>query len=771
MSKFNAKAEKVLLMAVSYAEDFGHTYIGSEHLLLALSSDAESTSERLLSKYGVTATRVKRLLSDYSGRGEKSRLSVNDITPKAKRILEQAYASSKKYSDGTVDTEHLLLALIEEKETVAFKIIKSLGCDTVALKDEIVTDIKSKIGRSGDEGLKNLKLYGKNLVRLAEEDKFDPVLERDKETERLIRILTRKNKNNPCLIGEAGVGKTAIVEGLAKRIAEGRIPESLRGKIIYSLDLTGMVAGAKYRGDFEERIKGILAEVTKNGNIILFIDELHTIVGAGAAEGAIDASNILKPQLSRGEIQIIGSTTLKEYRKFIERDSALERRFQPITVDEPDVETSKKMLFGVRKRYEMHHGVRITDGAVSDAVILSAKYIQDRFLPDKAIDVLDEACALANSKMRYNIQYSARKEWQNFDLNNSASAKNRICDIKITSELEEYFEHRSDDEAIVTENEVKEVVSEICKIPVEHIKNQTNLKAVADHINENFIGDTEIVQKIISTLKRNTLLDDEERLTQGSFLFYGDVGIGKAYLASLLAEGYYSSKDSLLRLDLSEYSERQSISRLIGSPPGYEGHEEGGILTERIRRRPYTLVLFDKIENAAIEVRHIISQILDDGFLTDSSGRYISFKNCIIVVTFSSKISSEIGFDSKHDADGDGIGKVLGRGWLERFDAVVQLRKPNFLETHKLVKRLTDVLASSLKKYSVTLSCDDAAICALCEYYHSKRLSARNVIHSFKCDIELHALDLISQECVNGIVELSFKNGEPIISLYTPETL
>ena len=741
MNKFNDKAEKTLLTAFNRAQEMGHAYVGSEHILLALLSDCEAVASGLLDKYSVTKATVYRLVQDYSGKGERSRLGIGDITPKARRIIEGAYSFARKYSGGIIGTEHLLLSLTDERETVAYKILKNVGCDIPAMRDEIVSDLKAKTS-SRDDGLKTLKAYGKNLVKLAEEGRFDPVVERDAETERLIRILTRKTKNNPCLIGEAGVGKTAIVEGLAMRIAQGQVPPSLRGKKIFSIDLTGMVAGAKYRGDFEERIKSILNEVVKNGNIILFIDEVHTIVGAGAAEGAIDASNILKPQLSRGEIQIIGATTIKEYKKYIERDAALERRFQPISVDEPSVSASIKMLEGVRPRYEEHHGVKISDEAIKDAVSLSTRFICDRFLPDKAIDIIDEACALVNSKSQVDSLNSYINSEQKLDIGDKGQIEGRLSEMLIEDELRITFGNSSCEIPVVSTEDVRRVIGEICKIPFEHITMQTNYDELKTRICRSFFGGEDAIDSIIKTLKRNASFNEGERPTLASFLAVGEDGCGRNYLFELLAKEYFGREDVLHRVDLSEYSEKQSLNRLIGSPPGFEGHEDGGILTEWIRRHPYSLVVFDGVERACVEVRAIISQIIETGRLTDTLGRHISFRNSIVAVITAQSPRASIGFTGvgqTKSANGSLYESYLSR----RFDAILTLRRPDDREIRHLVGKLVNRLADSLSTHEAQISVNDADLDAISSTLACKRIGIGEIIRNFNTEIRPEVLSRI----------------------------
>lgn len=735
MSKFNDRAEKVLVRAVALAEEFGHTYIGTEHLLLALSEDENSISGELLSKRGISFDLLKKQITDYSGVGAPCRLLTEDITPKAKRLLEASFLNAKRFSDGIVTTEHILLSLLEDKDSVAYKILKSVKCDILSIKDEIAVDLKNKKGIKEDDGTKALNQYGKNMVKLALEDRFDPVIGRDRETERLIRILTRKNKNNPCLIGEAGVGKTAIVEGLAKRIADGNVPDYLKNKIIYSIDLTHMVAGAKYRGDFEERIKNVLNEVVKNSNIILFIDEIHTIVGAGAAEGAIDASNILKPQLSRGEIQIIGSTTFKEYRRYIEKDPALERRFQSVIVEEPSHGATVEMLMGLKGRYEEHHGVSITDEAVLATVTLSERYINDRFLPDKAIDVLDEACAYKSFK-------KARKDCKTSFISRqkciSASDKSVdeiLMDIKLHNELGAEVSQIRD---TVTERDVELVIADICRIPVEQVRSSTDFNALKLGLLKDNVGQEAVVASVVSVLKRQELFGGNSTRPKGVFFASSKKKAELDSLLSSLALNYFGKESAIYRVDLNEYTERHSVSRLIGAPPGYEGYDEGGTLTERVRRFPYSLICFDEIDNACVEVRNIISRIVTTGRLNDSHSNEVSFNNSIIVITSKNESGKIIGFNnSKNEAKS-------ASGMMRGIDAVLHFEAPSqsYIQSTAILRLKS--FSENLQKIGVGLNINDDAYSFLFDYL---KLNASSVT-----EIE----DKINELIVNPVIELIY---------------
>ena len=706
--RFTEKAEKALSRSVKTAEKLGHTYIGSEHILLSLAEDETSCAALILKKNGLNKDSITAIIKDYSGTGVKSNLSSKDLTPRARKILEASYNNAAQYSDGTIGTEHILLSLIEEKDSVAIKLLKNAKADLSQIKNDIYTLLKARekiIPKNKSVISPLLKQYGKNLCELAKEDRFDPVIGRDAETDRLIRVLSRKNKNNPCLIGEAGVGKTAIVEGLAQKIVTENVPPSLIGKTIISIDLTSMVAGAKYRGDFEERIKSILNEVAKQKDVILFIDEIHTIVGAGAAEGAIDASNILKPQLARGDIQIIGATTYEEYSKYIEKDAALERRFQPIRINEPDESETIKMLEALKVRYENHHGVRIDDEAIKECVRLSMKYINDRFLPDKAIDLLDEACALAINKL--NKIKSSNNISEQF-LNNSNNIDASFSDIQKIFSAEYPSENPFSDNnplPLVDVSAVKEVVSEACAIPYSMVQNSVKYEELENELNAKIFGQSDAVFKLVCAIKRSDLGFMGEDRPRGMFLFLGESGVGKTALAIELCKSLFYNSSNLLRFDMSEYSEKHSISKLIGSPPGYVGHDEGGSLTEAIRRRPYSVVLFDEIEKADKDILNIMLQIADYGYLTDSLGRKINFKNAIIIATSNigyAHNTEKVGFknelrDYRDKSSIEALKKHYTDEFINRFDEIITFEKLT-LET------LTDIANLKLKQISDKLS-------------------------------------------------------------------
>ncbi len=647
-NNFTGKAEAALNRSVCIAEQYGHTYIGTEHVLLSLAEDKTSCASILLKRHKITHEKIANAVKEYSGVGQESRLSSKDTTPKCRRLLENSYKITKKYASERIGTEHLLLSILEEKECVAAKILIKIEADTVGLRDSVITFLRSSqrgviyAEPVSENAMPNLTKYGRNITAMAERGELDPVIGREKETDRLIRTLSRRSKNNPCLIGEAGVGKTAIIEGLAERIAEGRVPATLHGKIIISLDLTSMVAGAKYRGDFEERIKNIMSEAVKNKSVILFIDEIHTIVGAGSAEGAIDAANIMKPELSRGDIQLIGATTLAEYRKYIEKDGALERRFQPILVEEPSVEKTIEILHGLREKYEKHHGVRICDDAIEAAAKLSERYIQDRFLPDKAIDVLDESCAMANVFFNFDTDKSKklREKIRQTNIERKNAITNRDFELAINlKELEKLYSDELNTE--LTNPQKKEKTSVSAKEVVGVIKEMTginlfeseNKSSIRDNLSRVIIGQSTAVNTLSDAVIRSYAGINSPDKPKGVFLFLGESGVGKTALAKALSRELFQSDDALIRYDMSEYAESYTISKLIGSAPGYVGYDEQNSSLEKIRKHPYSVILLDEIEKAHPDVLALFLQIFDNGFLTDATGRRINFRNTYIIMT------------------------------------------------------------------------------------------------------------------------------------------
>lgn len=670
-NRFTEKAQNAINAALQFAENMGHTYIGSEHILLGLLSEADSAGAKLLSERGVSAEETENIVKKLCGVGDKSGVSPADMTPRVKKIIEASAYISMRCGHSYIGTEHILYALLSERSCVAVKIIESMGVsaedirrDTEAFLSEGMNSASQdassnggkafskseRAGSGGIEGAPTLSQYGRDLCALAREGKLDPIIGRDTEMERVVQILSRRTKNNPCLIGEPGVGKTAVVEGLAQRIADGTIPETLRGKTVVTLDISSMIAGAKYRGEFEERLKNVMSEATKNPNIILFIDEIHTIIGAGAAEGAVDAANILKPALARGEIQVIGATTIEEYRRHIEHDAALERRFQSVMVGEPSPEDTVRILHGLRDKYEAHHKLKISDEALEAAVRLSVRYISDRRLPDKAIDLIDEAASRLRissitptgdlRKLEEELKRASQEKEEAVraqDFERAAACRDKEKELRERYETEKktWSETQDPSKLTVGENEIAEIVTSWTGIPVSKLAEEEGerLLKLDELLKARVIGQDEAVSAVSRAIRRGrTGLKDPNRPV-GSFIFLGPTGVGKTELSKALADVMFGSESALIRIDMSEYMESHSTSKLIGSPPGYVGYDEGGQLTEKIRRHPYSVVLFDEIEKAHPDVFNILLQILDDGILTDAQGRKVDFKNTVIIMT------------------------------------------------------------------------------------------------------------------------------------------
>ncbi len=653
--KFTERAQNALNHSLRIAGDLGHTYIGSEHLLLGLLSEGECAAAKMLKARGLTVRQVRSAIIESAGSGVPVSLSPADMTPKCKKIIESAYHAARQTPVGYIGTEHLLYAILEEKECVGYKLLASLGINIQEMKGDLLAFLgggKRPQERSAAKAAENSALltYGRDLTELAEAGKLDPIVGREREIGRVIQILSRRTKNNPCLIGEPGVGKTAVVEGLAENIAAGDVPDVLKGKRIVSLDLTAMIAGAKYRGEFEERLKNVLEELRRSGNTILFVDELHAIVGAGAAEGAVDAANILKPSLARGEIQMIGATTIAEYRKHIEKDAALERRFQPVSVSEPSEEEAYRILSGLRDRYEAHHKLKITDDALHAAVRLSVRYLPDRFLPDKAIDLMDEAAAKVRIEasaaspelrsMEERLRTVARdKEEAVCSQDFERAAKLRDEENTLTRALEEKKNGGrsggSEESDRVTEADVAAVVTEWTGIPVTKVTDdeEKRLKNLESTLTSRIVGQDAAVSAVARAVRRGRLGIKDPTRPIGTFLFIGPTGVGKTELSRVLSEELYGQRDALIRVNMSEYQESFSSSKIIGSPPGYVGYDEGGQLTERVRKKPYSVVLFDEIEKAHPDIFNLLLQIMDDGYLTDAQGRRVDFRNTVVIMT------------------------------------------------------------------------------------------------------------------------------------------
>lgn len=756
-SKFTQMAQSTLASALSFARDFGHSYIGSEHLLLGLLAEGESSAAKFLSSGGVDTERLREVICHIAGTSPPVTLMPSDMTPKAKKIIEKSALTAQRYGQSYIGTEHILLSILEERDCVAVKLLESLGIRTADIRQDIgeflegINDIVPAVREENDpdnhailKAAPTLMKYGRDLTGAAEAGRIDPIIGRDGETERVIRILCRRGKNNPCLIGEPGVGKTAVVEGLAQMIADGSIPDLLAGKRIVTLDIPSMIAGAKYRGEFEERLKTVMEEVRKNTDIILFIDEIHTIVGAGAAEGAVDAANILKPALARGEIQLIGATTLKEYRKNIEKDAALERRFQPVTVSEPTKEDAVAILLGLRDKYEAHHGIRISDGAVRAAVELSARYINDRFLPDKAIDLIDEtasgkkiAAHIAPAELR---ELEARlaevvheKEEAIGNQQFERAARLRDEERTLRNEYTELngrigSERLSHVDDTVTAADVAATLTRFTGIPVEELTEDEGkrLGELKERLCERVIGQEGACDAVSSTILRGRTGLGRRSGPIGSFIFLGRSGVGKTELCRVLCELLFGSQNFLIRFDMSEYMEKHSVSRLIGSPPGYVGYGEGGQLTEAVRRRPYSLILFDEIEKAHPDIFNLLLQILEDGMLTDSEGRRVDFKNTVIIMTSNLGAqytrSARLGF-SADASDGDkaseervmrALREAFKPEFLDRIDECVYFPPLSRESVMKICRRQLDELSERARESGVTLEYDDSLVGFIC---------------------------------------------------------
>ena len=662
MYKFTNRAEKAIEIANDIALELGHTYIGTEHILYGLAKEGTGVASRVLANQNVTDEEILQEIEMLIGTGEP--LNENEslgFTPRSKRVIENAFIEARKLGSEFIGTEHILIGIMQEGDSVAVRIMMDLNIDPRKLYNEIVKvinedgmDSNSIKGTDKNSGSFNstptLNQFGSDLTKQAREGKLDPVIGRKNEIDRVIQILSRRTKNNPCLIGEPGVGKTAVVEGLAEKIVSDDVPEMLKNKRVVTLDISGMVAGAKYRGDFEERIKKCLSEVRKAGDVILFIDEIHTIVGAGSAEGAVDAANILKPLLARGEVQVVGATTLNEYRKYIEKDSALERRFSPVTVGEPTEEETIKILEGLRDKYEAHHNVKITEEAIKAAVDLSIRYINDRFLPDKAIDLMDEAASRV--KMRTYTMPDSIKEIeekiatldrdkeeairvQDFEKAATLRDKENEQKDKLEKEKKKWQSKNSKNVMNLTDEDIAEVIASWTGIPVQKITQDENekLKHLEETLHKRVIGQNEAVEAVSKAIRRGRVGLKDPNRPIGSFLFLGPTGVGKTELSKALAEALFGNEEAMIRVDMSEYMEPHSVAKLIGSPPGYVGYDEGGQLTEKIRRKPYSVILFDEIEKAHPDVMNMLLQILDDGRLTDAQGRTVNFKNTVIIMT------------------------------------------------------------------------------------------------------------------------------------------
>ena len=792
---------EIATKALSYAKDeaikAGLGSIGTEHLLLGLLKATESAASRVLENNGVTYDAVKTMISEQIA-PEKA-LLVKDkglYTPKAMQILRASEDEARHFKDTKIGCEHILLAILTEGDNLALRILNSLNVnpqkmfvDTLAAMgneiDEIKEEIRAYEAYNSDADMKPslIAKYSRDLTKLAEEGRLDPVIGRTEEINRIIRTISRRTKNNPCLVGEPGVGKTAIVEGLAQRIVSGDVPKTIRSKRLLTLDLSAMVAGSKYRGEFEERIKKVIAEVIEAGNIILFLDEIHTLIGAGGSEGSIDASNILKPSLARGEIQLIGATTHDEYRKYVTKDAALERRFQPIDVPEPDEATAIEIIKGIKHKYEEHHGVTITDDAVEACVKLSARYISDRYLPDKAIDLMDEAA----SGIRLFDKDKSAKELEELDLKLlsyeeemlEALKAGDVTRVKELKDLQKKLEKSRASKVkkaesstrgsryVVTKDTIALVVGEWTKIPVSRINETESAKLLKleKELKKRVVGQETAVSAVARAVKRGRVGLKEKNRPIGSFLFLGPTGVGKTELSKALAEALFGSEDALIRIDMSEYMEKHTVSKMIGSPPGYVGFDEGGQLSEKVRRNPYSVVLFDEIEKAHPDVFNILLQVLDDGHITDSTGRKVSFKNCVIIMTSNAGANrivdpKKLGFaaveDEKMDYDKmksgvmDEIKLIFKPEFINRIDEIVVFRMLNEADMMKIATILTASLVKRAKEYmGIDLTITDAAKKLLVKKGSDKKFGARPLKRAIQTELE----DILSEEILKGNIK------------------
>ena len=798
--RLTEKAKSVLNYAAEAAIEMGQNYVGTEHLLVGLIRENDSVAGKILEANNVTDDIVIEKIDALIGTGEPIENITPEATPRTKRVLQNSYIEARRLGHSYVGTEHLLIATLRESESIAVKILLEMGVSPQKLYNEILGLLNE--GSSGDEseaaapqgtnkggkaGVPTLMKFGRDLTKMAQEDKLDPIIGRDDAIERVVQILSRRTKNNPCLIGEPGVGKTAVAEGLAQKIVSGTVPEILKGKKVITLDMSSMIAGAKYRGEFEERLKKAMEEIHKAGNIILFIDELHTIVGAGAAEGAIDAANILKPALARGEIQVIGATTLEEYRKYVEKDAALERRFQPITLSEPTAEESIQIIKGIRDKYEAHHRVKITDKAIEAAVNMSVRYISDRFLPDKAIDLVDEAAsririktltAPPDVKALEDKISSVRKEKeaaitvQDYEKAAKLRDEEKTLVDELTATKDSWEKSSSTAETVVTESEIAEIISMWTGIPVKSIEETESerLLKLEEILHERVIGQSEAVSAVSRAIRRGRVGLKDPKRPIGSFIFLGPTGVGKTELSKALAEAMFGDDDAIVRIDMSEYMEKHTVSRLVGSPPGYVGYDEGGQLTEKVRRKPYSVVLFDEIEKAHPDVFNILLQILDDGILTDSQGRRVDFRNTVIIMTSNlgarritehKSLGFSAGGDSgvrdyeqiKSDVMSE-VKQAFRPEFLNRVDEIIVFHQLDTEDIKAIAGKMLEQLKARLADNNITAEFSDDALAKIAAEGFDPIYGARPIRRVIQTGVE----DMIAEKMLDG----SIKDGDTI---------
>ena len=803
---FTQKANSALNLAITIAGDLGHTYIGTEHILLGLLKEDTGVAATALKEAGADFDALEALVKETSGEGTPVQLSASDFTPRSKRILQMAVLTSSKMGHRYVGTEHLLIALLSERDSYAARYLSEMGVQPQNVMNAISAAVSGNIDNDRVEGVsgkkadansatKTLDSFSRDLTKAAKDGEIDPVIGREEEIQRIIQILSRRTKNNPCLIGEPGVGKTAVAEGLALKIVRGEVPELLKDKRVVSLDLTGMVAGAKYRGDFEDRIKNAIDEVKKSKNIILFIDELHTIIGAGAAEGSADAANILKPSLARGDFQVIGATTLEEYRKYIEKDAALERRFQPVTVGEPSEEDAVKILRGLRDRYEAHHKVKISDEAIDAAVKLSSRYIADRYLPDKAIDLIDEAA----SKVRLGaLTYPAEIKDIEKDIENAEKEKAAavsVQDFERAASIRDEQKHLSDKlekmkidwqkkqnevSGEVTAEDIAAIVSAWTKIPVVELTKEESerLLNMEQILHERVVGQDEAVSAVSRAIRRGRVGIKDPKRPTGSFIFLGPTGVGKTELCKALAAAMFGDENAMLRLDMSEYMEKHTVSRLVGSPPGYVGYDEGGQLTEAVRRKPYSVVLFDEIEKAHPDVFNMLLQILEDGRLTDAQGRTVDFKNTVIIMTSNvgaraiSERREMLGFNPENDEKKTDeqirelalseLRQVFRPEFLNRVDDIIVFNQLTKDEIKEIAGKMLDILKKRLDTLGVSVEFTDGAVGKIADEGFDPTYGARPLRRAITSNIE----DQLSER----MLDPDFDKDKPIVCDYDGES-
>ena len=790
---FTNRAKKAIEIADDIAEELGHSYIGTEHILYGLSKEGSGVASRVLENQNITSEDILNKIEELIGREEEIEETLG-FTPRTKRVIENAFLEARKLNYNYIGTEHLLIGILREGDSIASRILLDLNVNIPKLYNEIIKVInegeeelnngesKKNSGKRGSyNSTQTLNQFGEDLTKKAEAGKLDPVIGRKQEIERVIQILSRRTKNNPCLIGEPGVGKTAVVEGLAQKIVSGDVPEILKGKRVVTVDLSSMVAGAKYRGDFEERIKKALNEVKKAGDIILFIDEIHTIVGAGAADGAIDAANIMKPLLARGEIQLVGATTLNEYRKYIEKDSALERRFSPVNISEPSEKDTIAILKGLRDKYEAHHNVKITDEAIESAVKLSERYINDRFLPDKAIDLIDEAASRARIKtytepdslkdLQAKLEEVSKNKEEavlNQKFEKAAELRDEEKKLKEQVEKEENKWKNKNTKSVtnITEENIAEVIASWTGIPAKKLTEDDNkkLKDLEANLHKRVIGQNEAVEAVAKAIKRGRVGLKDPKRPIGSFLFLGPTGVGKTELSKALAECLFGDENAMIRVDMSEYMEPHSVSKLIGSPPGYVGFDEGGQLTEKIRRKPYSVILFDEIEKAHPDVMNMLLQILEDGRLTDSQGRTVNFKNTVIIMT--SNIGARLITDKKslgftNTAQAEDVQKEyedtkkevmqvlkkeLRPEFINRIDEIIVFHKLNDEEIRQIIDIMLNEVVNRLKEQKIDVKIENEVKDVIAKQGIDKNFGARPLRRTIQNMLE----DMLAEEILDG---------------------